>query len=71
MIAEGDMVSVRFTFEGTHQGRFGGIEPTGNRGSGSNIGHFRIEDGRIVERWLESDNPALLQQLDAVQRPAK
>lgn len=71
MIAEGDKVSVRFTFEGTHEGRFGGIEPTGNRVSGSNIGFYRIEDGKIAERWLESDNLELLKQLDAVEVPAK
>ncbi len=71
MIAEGDEVAVRFTFEGTHEGRFGGIEPTGNRVSGSNMAFYRIEDEQIVERWLESDNLALLEQLDAMPVPAK
>jgi steroid delta-isomerase-like uncharacterized protein len=52
MVAEGDTVSVRFIFEGTHEGRFGGIAPTGNRVFVSNMGLFRIEDGKIVERWL-------------------
>ncbi|QCJ46233.1 ester cyclase [Haloprofundus sp. MHR1] len=63
LIAEGDTVAVRFVFEGTHEGRFGGIEPTGNRVSGTNMGFFRVEDGKIVERWLESDNLELLEQL--------
>ncbi|WP_224334486.1 ester cyclase [Haloprofundus halobius] len=69
MVAEGDTVAVRFVFEGTHEGRFGGIEPTGNRVSGTNMGLFRIEDGKIAERWLESDNLELLEQL-GVARPS-
>lgn len=63
MIAENDEVLVRFTFEGTHEGRFVGIEPTGKRISGTNMVLMRLEDGRIVERWEESDNLDLLQQL--------
>ncbi|MDL5363781.1 ester cyclase [Halalkalicoccus sp. NIPERK01] len=62
-IAEGDEVAVRFTFEGTHEGRFGGIEPTGNRISGSNMVFMRLEDGRIVERWEESDDLEFLRQI--------
>lgn len=63
LLAEDDKVMIRFTFEGTHEGRFGGIEPTGNRVSQSNLGLFRISDGKIAERWLESDNMEMLQQL--------
>jgi steroid delta-isomerase-like uncharacterized protein len=66
MIAEGDRVSARLTFEGTHEGRFGGIEPTGNQVSGSSIALYRIEDGKIVERWYETDNLKLFEQLDAI-----
>lgn len=63
MIAEGDFVSLRFRFEGTHDGSFGGIEPTGKRVSGSNMVFMRLENGRIVERWAEADNLDMLQQL--------
>lgn len=63
VVAEGDEVLVRFTFEGTHEGRFVGIEPTGNRVRGTNMVLMRLEDGRIVERWEESDSLDLLQQL--------
>lgn len=68
IIAEGDTVAARFTVEGTHQGRFGGIEPAGNRISGTNMVFYRVEDGKIVERWLESDNLEMLEQLDALER---
>lgn len=65
LIAEGDTVSARLTFEGTHEGRFGGIEPTGNRVTSSAMAFYRIEDGKIVERWYETDNRTLFEQLDA------
>ena len=69
MIAEDDMVLVRFTFAGTHEGRFGGIEPTGNRVSSSNMVLMRLEDGKIVERRAESDNLDFLQQLGVSPTP--
>lgn len=71
LIAEGDTVSARLTFEGTHEGRFAGIEPTGNRVSGSSMAFYRIEDGKIVERWYETDNWELFKQLDAIERLTK
>lgn len=70
MIAEGDKVAARFTFEGTHEGRFGGIEPTGKQVAGTNMVFYRIEDGKIAERWLASDNLELLKQLGAAKMPA-
>lgn len=63
MIAEDDRVFVRFTFEGTNEGSFAGFEPTGNRVTGSNMVLMRLEDGKIVERWEESDTLEFLQQL--------
>ena len=69
MIAEDDTVLVRFTFAGTHEGRFGGIEPTGNRVSSSNMVLMRLENGKIVERRAESDNLDFLQQLGVSPTP--
>lgn len=63
MIAEDDLVSLRFRFEGTHEGPFGGIEPTGKRVSATNMVFMRLEDGLIVERWAEADDLDMLQQL--------
>ncbi|MFP9190474.1 ester cyclase [Natronosalvus vescus] len=63
MIAEDETVAVRFTFEGTNDGSYGGMEPTGKQVSGSNMVWMRLEDGLIVERWAESDNLEFLQQL--------
>jgi predicted ester cyclase len=54
------------TARGTHQGEFMGIAPTGKPVSFSAIDVVRIADGKIVERWSQADNLALLQQLGAV-----
>lgn len=64
LIAEDDMVAVPFIFEGTHEGRIGGLEPSGKRVTLSNIALYRIEDGKIAERWPESATLDLLEQLD-------
>lgn len=69
IIAEGDTVAARFTVEGIHDGRLGGIEPTGNRVSLTSMVFYRVEDGKIVERWLESDNLEMLRQLEAIELP--
>lgn len=63
LVAEDDRVLARFTMEGTHEGRFAGFEPTGNRVSSPTMVLYRIEDGKIAERWQESDNMDFLQQL--------
>ena len=63
MIAEGDAVLVRFTFEGTNDGPFAGFDPTGKRVTSSTMVLMRLEGGKIVERREESDTLAFLQQL--------
>ena len=66
MIAEENLVAVRFTFAGTNDGPFGGFEPTDNRVSSSTMVWMRVEDGTIVERWEESDTLDFLQQLGVI-----
>ena len=66
VVAEGDKVVVRFTSRGTHQREGMGIPPTGKRVVYTGIDIFRIEDGRIVERWGEVDGLSLGQQLGTV-----
>ncbi len=63
LVAEGDKVVIRWTMRGTHAGEFMGSAPTGNSVTVKAIECFRIADGRIVERWSNWDQLALLQQL--------
>jgi hypothetical protein len=63
MIAEGDRVMVRWTFEGTHQSDYFGLPPTGKHITYSGINIFRITEDKIVEIWDISDRLWLWQQL--------
>ncbi len=55
-VAEGDKVTTRYTFGGTHQGEFFDVAPTGRRIeiSGINIDRFD-ESGKLVEEWASYD----------------
>lgn len=63
MIAEGDRVMVRWTFNGTHQGEYLGHPPTNKPVKFSGIYIFRIANQRIAEVWNLWDQLGELQQL--------
>jgi steroid delta-isomerase-like uncharacterized protein len=63
VIAEGDMVGVRGTMSATHLGTFLGVPATGHRLSWLGIALFRLENGKIAERWFNSDSISILRQL--------
>lgn len=69
IVAEDDTVAMRVTLEGTHEGEFQGIEPTGNSFAVSNMVFTRIEGERIAERWVTTDMLGLMQQLGIVDVP--
>lgn len=66
MVAEGDYVAFNYTIEGTHQGEFMGVAPTGNRVSARAMEMVRIVDGQMVDRWGNADQLGILQQIDAI-----
>jgi steroid delta-isomerase-like uncharacterized protein len=68
-IAEGDKVVSRLTVRGTHKGELMGVPPTGKKLTMDIIDVLRLKDGKLVERWGESDNMGLMQQLGAVPMP--
>jgi predicted ester cyclase len=70
VVAEGDLVVVRVTGSGTHEGAFQGIPPTHRRVSATGVGIGRIADGRIGETWAGYDALGMLQQLGALPAPA-
>jgi steroid delta-isomerase-like uncharacterized protein len=65
MVAEGDMVVVRWTAEGTNTGAWGNVAPTGKRARFSGVNIFRIRNGKVVELWNHRDDLGLMQQLGA------
>lgn len=68
-MAEGDKVTLRLTFRGTHQGEFQGIPPTGKEVEFEAIVVDRIVDGKMVEHWSNTDNLSLMQQLGVIPAP--
>jgi len=71
LIAEGDRVVVRLMCRGTHRGEFMGISPTGRQGNVTAISILRFAGGRVMERWNNTDNLGLMQQLGVVQPPGQ
>jgi steroid delta-isomerase-like uncharacterized protein len=63
LVAEGDTVVERFTASGTHRGELMGVPGTGKVIVLRGIQMFRIEDGKIVERWGQLDQLGILWQL--------
>jgi predicted ester cyclase len=63
LIAEGDRVVVRWRMLGTHQGVFRGIAPTGRSLVLSGIAIYRIQGGKLQERWVVSDLQGALEQI--------
>jgi steroid delta-isomerase-like uncharacterized protein len=66
IIAEGDIVVVRQTGHGIHQGDLMGIPPTGKQVTVTGINIARFANGKAVELWGNSDDLGLLQQLGVV-----
>ena len=69
IIAEDDKVVVRWTHQGTHQGAFLGIPPTGKSFTITGIDIHALRDGQLAEHWDVVDQLSLLQQLGLVPQP--
>lgn len=65
MIAERDRVVSQLVMEGTHQGTWMGISPTGKRLQIRMITIHRIANGKIAEDWVLVESLGLFQQLGA------
>jgi len=65
LIAEGDRVVVRWRLLGTHEGEFQGIAPTGRAITLEGIAIYRVDDGKLMERWVVSDLHGVLEQIGA------
>ena len=67
-IAEGDKVVTRLTAYGTHEGDLPIAPRTGNEMKMTATVIHRVADGRLVEKWSNKDELALLQQLEIIPR---
>jgi predicted ester cyclase len=69
--AEGDKVCARGYLAGTHKGDFEGLAPTGKQVKFAYIDVWRVENGKLVERWGQIDHSGLMKQLGLVSKPAQ
>jgi len=63
IIAEADKVVVRNTWRGTFRGPWMGITPTGKSVTWTGIVMWRIKNGKIAERWANTNFPEVMQQI--------
>lgn len=70
-IAEGDKVTTRYSWSGTHLGEIYGIPATGKPANWTSTVTFRIADGKIQEAWQNSDQWGLMQQIGVASTPGQ
>jgi steroid delta-isomerase-like uncharacterized protein len=68
LVAEGDRVAVRWKWEGTHKGPFGGFPASGKRVTNDGIAIFQIKNNRVIQVWIQTDRLGFLQEMGAVPR---
>jgi predicted ester cyclase len=66
MVAEGDKVSARLRWRGTWTEPFMGLTPHGQEMTWTAIAVNRFENGKIAERWFNSDVFGMLQQFGLI-----
>ena len=62
-IAEDDKVATRLTLHAIHTGEFQGMPATGKQIVVPQIAIHRIQNGKIVEVWVSSDDISMMKQL--------
>ena len=70
LIADGDRVAVRWRLLGTHLGDFRGIAATGRAIVLRGIAIYRLDDGKLMERWVVSDLHGLVEEIQSPRRAA-
>jgi predicted ester cyclase len=66
LVAEGDLVAVRWVETGKHVGQFFNLQPTNQRFEARGLTLYRLRDDLIVESWLAID-PATIRAQQAAQ----
>jgi steroid delta-isomerase-like uncharacterized protein len=69
MVAEGDVVAVRWSGTATHNGNGLGFAATQKRVQFTGMGFARVVDGKLIEAWNNFDQLGMLQQLGVVNLP--
>ena len=65
VVCEKDLVVIQWQAQGTHQGEFKNIKPTGKSVIYEGVTIYKISNNRIVEYWAYLDMQHLLNQISA------
>ena len=68
IVAQDNVVAIAWTGTGTHLGDLMGIPPTGIAGQVTGMSFNHIAGGQVLERWGNSDDLGLMQQLGVIPR---
>jgi steroid delta-isomerase-like uncharacterized protein len=71
LIAEGEKVVCRWTFQGMQEGDFMGIPATGRKATVMGIAVYRVVSGQIAEAWFTWDALGLMRQLGVEPLPVE
>jgi steroid delta-isomerase-like uncharacterized protein len=66
LIAEGDRVTVRWKWQGTHTGTFNGLPPSQKQVTNEGIVIYQLRDDKIVRNWIQTDRLGVLQEIGVV-----
>jgi predicted ester cyclase len=69
LVAEDDIVVIHARGQGTLQGEWMGIQPTGKRFDIETVTIVRIAGGKVVERWYSADALGMMRQLGLLPGP--
>jgi predicted ester cyclase len=58
-----DRVVMHITFTGRHVAPFFGVQPTGKEVTWTSLEVYRLEDFKVVERWVQADTAGLMAQI--------
>ncbi len=70
IVADGDRVAIYHSFRGMHRAEFQGVPPSGKPVVVQAIVILKVENGKVVEAWLNADILGLLMQIGAIPMPA-
>lgn len=67
-LVDENKVAVRWSITGTHEGDLFGLPPTNESFEVTGLAIFRMENGKIAEKWYQQDDLGMLQQAGIVER---
>ena len=70
VIAEGDLVAVRWSATGTYRGASLGATASGRAVRFGGMGFIRVQGGSVIEAWNTFDQLGMFQQLGVLNPPA-